>query len=767
MFFVLSRFAVAAPIQTGTYELGSMSDAQIGWMKSKFDMIINSDYSITKPSSFAGFGGFLWTTYLDISTLTTLPQYLNMVDWAKAKAINPEEMLLHAKINFTSDIGVAWQGVDEFDGFEGKNGVLLETSPGVFSDNTSVAYNGTFPYVTMNSNIYIGYELPFDQANFTLQTPASELVGNWQYWNGGSAGGGWNNISASTFVAHGGSTVANTLNDGTSGMTQAGAVSFYPPSDWAKTVVKAGGRSKYFIRFNFVSAGVAPVIKTIKGDNWINDGVANHCRGWNESDSNVVNVGLGALEYNPNPPALSSAKFKYQSRVPTLSVNHFVFNIADFQTLSGDSAPSRTSADYLAQSTINSVSALPYSGMMYNDVSFPETFGTLGILDTDFVDKSSNSTDTESLNRYSDLYSKVKSSNSLLNVGADIFAKNFVKAGDFNLYEYFNNVSATGDQVSRKLASTDSSTDMCYDDYLNSNNGGRSIKGLMIYQDADSDVNGQFWDQSNRGPITALAKHLIGMNDNTDFAYFSNGNFSYSERDNFYYTAPVQASLTADITADTSNASKSIFGNDFSNFDVSNCLIIGSGDTEEVIRPSATTTINKTVNNNQKISTTSKIYFNHSAGEPVQYCMSGHFTTDVVPPQNRMVRWANWFPALAVDFGTPGQRNLEWALGADYGWTNLSGYGDSDNTNVWSRDFANALVLLRPNGGDSSGVDYTTPSVPIPLGGTYYRLNADGTTGGAITSIQLRRDEGAILMKFSVGVPDVVAPSAPSGLSVE
>ena len=141
---------------------------------------------------------------------------------------------------------------------------------------------------------------------------------------------------------------------------------------------------------------------------------------------------------------------------------------------------------------------------------------------------------------------------------------------------------------------------------------------------------------------------------------------------------------------------------------------------------------------------------------------------------------------MSVDFGDAiDSRNMDWAVGSkancgsnitshgcrpgdpDYGWGGNSwgtnGTNGAHVSNIWSRDYANALILHRPDGGSS---DFDTYSVSIPLDGTYYPLSADGTTGLAITSIQMRRGEGAILMKASLGTPDVIAPSAPSGLNV-
>jgi hypothetical protein len=68
-------------------------------------------------------------------------------------------------------------------------------------------------------------------------------------------------------------------------------------------------------------------------------------------------------------------------------------------------------------------------------------------------------------------------------------------------------------------------------------------------------------------------------------------------------------------------------------------------------------------------------------------------------------------------------------------------------SDLWRRDFTNAIVLLRAWDYTKIESEVETPSQPIQLGGTYYPLKADGTTGAGITSLTLRGNEGAILMK--------------------
>ncbi len=67
---------------------------------------------------------------------------------------------------------------------------------------------------------------------------------------------------------------------------------------------------------------------------------------------------------------------------------------------------------------------------------------------------------------------------------------------------------------------------------------------------------------------------------------------------------------------------------------------------------------------------------------------------------------------------------------------------------VYSREFENALVLIRPkngvsstNYGDLSAVDVDLPS------GTWHVLYADGSRGGAVTRVQLRLGESLVLLK--------------------
>ncbi len=84
----------------------------------------------------------------------------------------------------------------------------------------------------------------------------------------------------------------------------------------------------------------------------------------------------------------------------------------------------------------------------------------------------------------------------------------------------------------------------------------------------------------------------------------------------------------------------------------------------------------------------------------------------------------SWLEANQVDIGTP--------LGVRYAVT----------AGIYRRDFTRAIVLLRVNSSGDWNTAYT-----VSLGGTFRFLDANGTTGGSMTSIGLRQGEAAIFMK--------------------
>lgn len=722
-FFFLMVFVPAwanASPKNAIMDYTSATEAQLAW--------INKNFSLKIAGKNPNNPDMLWMGYYDIHGPGRLSEARDLKDWALDNKLNSEEILIHAKNNYTSTLGAAsWVGLDKFDAFEldpldnskAKNGVLLETSPGIFTDKTEIAYNGTFPYTAVNSNFYLGYSEPFDKANFIFSAAAAGLSGTWQYWNGTK----WDSL---------------VIADGTSSMSVNGSITFTPPSDWTVTSIN-GSLRKYFIRFLFISATKAPIVKMVKGDDWRRYGGTNplkDCHGWDSTSATIINAGT-PLAYNPTPPTTATAKFPYQARIAYWSSNRFIANPADKQQVKG--VIKRTWSEFVAYTTNQQIKQNGWTGLMGDDGETNGIFNGISYSNTDFVDKTTNTWLIENISRYEDIVNAFYAINPIAKFGLNGQGKTLVMKGGWSLAEYHTFVYKTANP--RGITVGDGATKyMCYDDYLPENNP-NGIFGLLIYEDTvdklpvrnpwtksttyvinskikvtvnsvehsfictQAGTSGAIdpvwtfegnpildgtakwvyqggivaWDRSNRGPLLALSKHLIASNVNTYFSYYTRGGYVYSESD-------------------------------------------------DVI-----------LNDNTVV----------------------HLATQPVPPLATVKRWGTWFPAMSVDFGVPditgwnsGIRSFTWKLGADIG-------GGSD---VWRRDYTNAVVLHRPSTGDTTGPQLSTPSISIDLGGTFYPLYADGTIGGEITSIALRNGEGAILMRSPIlpsqtTYPDTTVPT--------
>ena len=160
------------------------------------------------------------------------------------------------------------------------------------------------------------------------------------------------------------------------------------------------------------------------------------------------------------------------------------------------------------------------------------------------------------------------------------------------------------------------------------------------------------------------------------------------------------------------------------------------------------------------------------------YCVQeSHLAQMTQPPTvDQVFRWGVWFPAMAVDIGTPdptgfneGNRAVRpkpWITGAAI--TGLASVAQCDPSkvgqhcsDVWRRDFTKAVVLFRPYSDEYSEFELDTSSQPFCINpnekypgcsGSWYPLHADGRTAAPVSSFSLRAGEGAILM---------LAPTAP------
>jgi len=736
--------------------------------------------------------------YLDVYVLSSFGQATEYVDYLKANGWVYEPTFVHAKTDYTSaNANLTWLQSDKFDRFENANGVMRTADDIVYTDLTATAYSGS---VTWQNIMYIGYELPFDQVNLIISASGNGIVRTWEYWNG---------VTWSTLL----------VKDGTNTFASSGQVGFTPPSDWAIKVIN-GSRRKYFVRCRITAATTSPVTSAVKGDTWLN-GSVQAARGWNASDANIVNAGT-ELEYNPTPPAGSSAKFPYQARITAWSNNHFIMNPGNVQ------GGVRPWSQYVA-SVFKTKHALGFE-------SFGDDMGGGYPLsaNNDFVGTATD-WDTQMKAHINEFVTSYHATYPNGIIGGNYYTTSRFPYTDFAYLEATSIASRPGSNLPY-------ATNLNYDNFDPSiipynppdARVGSNLPpkfGVIIQTDLYDDLWPQFhvnvqWDRSNRGPMTALAKHYILQNDNTVFEYQTQTGFIYDHIDAVFYLDPTKrANLTSALTADavmktithsgttatavtvtphgwstgdsikitdanpleyngifsitvvnpttftytmlstpTTDAtfagqqyksSRNIYGTDFSQFP-SGTINIKIDD--EVLRCSKV--------NNTTLLLTKPIYSLHNVGSTIRFSEIKYQAQGGSYRIKDVHYWAKWFPAIETNVGLPdlngynaGVRNLTWITGP------TCGNGRAD---VWRRDYTNAIILLRtahPYGGMSNNpilCDQNDWRTPIDLGGTYYSLAADGTTGPAITTISLRAGEGAILMKSPLTGSPTTSPLPPA-----
>jgi len=685
------------------------------WIAKKFDWSVGGpDVTVYNPD-------MIWSTYQTIIGIYSneLPK---IKDYAESHGWVFEDMLLHIKINFQAK--KPWNMMDKFGCFEGKNGVLVRHR-GLLGDRivdrTKEAYKTDLGNVEFGNELYIGYEEPFDEINFLLSTKGQGVKATWEFWDGQ----GWRKLDVS---------------DGTRMFQEDGKVKFIPPINWKRKAIN-GSRNKWWVRLHIENAAKSPVALRIYGDDWhASPTNTKLCRGWDPHSPNIINRGT-PVEYNPNPPENASARFRYQSRATGYwSPNYVFFNPADVQK------GTRTAAQYIADRAILAIRKNKAKGVMFDSANGTLSLGITNlsnsVIYSDVADQTSDTWESVSKARYSDVYKFIKKAlpNTLIGVNAYPCRKDFIEIGDWALYEYHTFVRQTGSPQKITLIEDRGSSFSSYDSFLKENNP-KGIKGVFIYSDV-LDYDGRrniYWDRSSRGPMAALTKHYIGMNENTYFAYYTQGGYIYAYSDEiFYYKA--KTVLTSPLKADSSNSLKYIYGKDFSQLTripYAGMLVKIGNDILQVDK----------IINKGTFTTKGAIRSDHAVGDAIRIIDVLHQAVDSLPSLSEIYKWNYYFPAMDVDIGMPdpqghnkGKYDLEWRKGKDIG----------GGPNIWRRDFTNAIVLHRTAFNGTPAIYYETYSTPIKLAQVYFPLMADGITAPGIEEVCLRAGEGVILMKYPV-----------------
>jgi hypothetical protein len=223
------------------------------------------------------------------------------LNYADTNGLSREEAFYHAAAAtpFSGSSGAS-QPVDWFwDVFEGGSTLSNLTARANGSQSGGVTFGAA------GQAVYLGYTDPFREINLNLASGAgSGWSGVWQYASAVDASGNpttWSNLT--------------TLTDTTAGLTQSGQITFDPPADW-KTATVGGSARLYYVRFNTLTSGTAPVANTILGRDYV--GAAGTTSGtipafdWSaDADHDGY---LTDAEYANRTPGMN-ARFAYESRL--------------------------------------------------------------------------------------------------------------------------------------------------------------------------------------------------------------------------------------------------------------------------------------------------------------------------------------------------------------------------------------------------------------------------------------------------------------------
>lgn len=691
------------------------------WIAHNFDYVITgADTRGTNPNN-------VWTSYADSAFIYINQAYSTLKASATTHSFTYEDAMLHMNQDYQIVSGMGWSNLDQFDAFEKTqvNGALTYNGTS-YVDVTAQIYSGS-SNTTVADRLYLGYSEPFDRATFTMNTNGSKTVA-WAYWNGSA----W---SALTLAS-----------DTTSGLTANGTIIFNTPSDWAIKSLNSGSHSKYWVQATISGAGTTPIITTAKGDNWKSTYLSNNCRGWSSTDSNRINQGT-PLEYNPTPPATATARFRYQARTAT-----------NFAVNSTYGNPGNIQGGHLTWAYVldDQASGANAGGVMLDDGQKTPTF-TSPSFSMSQVDVPSGTWATNAQAVFSQVIADLHSSQPAgYTVGSNPSVQPYANLGQFATDEqtYFTDRNA----LAPFNYPGGSNPALSFDGFLTANNSGNTQGAMFAFNNQNQGLvlNDGSWtpyDQSNRGPIAALATYYMGSNLNTLFGYNTLG-FIYLESDEFYQWTAGTTTTNGFISSDLSSGTKTINVLDTTGcntLNINGSVVFRLGGNGEVFTGSKV--------NGTTLTTTNKIRFGYSSGSALSCAIQDHqscpgypATCGSLPSLANVWKWGPFFPAIATDIGIPdssghngGARDTSYISAASA--SGNSGACGSKCCPVWRRDFTKAQILVRPLTYDTATSELTTYSNSIALGGTFHLLDAMGNKGSGITSIALRCGESAILMK--------------------
>jgi hypothetical protein len=553
-------------------------------------------------------------------------------------------------------------------------------------------YGAGWQSIPLADQRQLGFTSKFGEVNVTLRNPATGVTPTWQYWNGSA----WAPL--------------NITKDTTSGLITDGKIAFTPPADW---VSQSGW---YYLKLVLTGQGNSALAGRLWPEAfnyYLRHDNPTDAMGWAAKDSNIVNKGMGPLEYNPNPPASASARFRYQSRTTGVWAENANFGNPSNQQ-NGVPSWGQRNVDVVHDEVLKNLK----DGVGFDDG------GTLPNVPQQYldVDQGKDITDQlvdllkwerDELRRvFPGFQTSVNGVNDKYGKAVDLITHEnnfhaYVMTPPMSLYAGWDGPSNPyGTHASYQCMDT-----------------------LTTVFDFTMPV-WRYWDKGNFGPMNCLAMHYLASNPYISYSYNPNG-YIYNETDDYYYWVDTPTTLTSAITngrfttlaADLMpqfnwNAKEvpvvdiSPFPTNGSEFwvrvgeagpagrlmksHVSNGKLITSAGfyyptvpagtkvtfldnpggftipvastsgmgiapprfpSNIVLRigdpgPTSGDIVTATLQNGRLV-TSDSIANDYPTGTPVYWVQVGHQAVDQLPPISRIFKWGPWHPAIGVDVGLP------------------------------------------------------------------------------------------------------------------
>jgi len=291
------------------------TEADLPWIAAHYDWVGLEDKDLVQPfralSSAPVFVYALYHSVQGIENEWATTDYVWLRAWCAANGKNWEDMFVHFSQDTVHRPGNDSASVDTSQ--DQRFDTVFVYNGSSYADKTTDAYSvggASFAIgATSDWILYVGYDEPFKEANFTLSTPASaNWAGTWEYWNGST----WAALSPT---------------DGTADMTQSGKVEKAPPpmATWARCAVN--NVTRWWWRLRTTAAGATqPVVAGggLTGRNYITfSGGAYHQPGW--ASANDVDSDGYAEDLTKVPTA--TARFRYEARACYYELTRYYLNM--------------------------------------------------------------------------------------------------------------------------------------------------------------------------------------------------------------------------------------------------------------------------------------------------------------------------------------------------------------------------------------------------------------------------------------------------------